>query len=278
MSIAYGRFDLDNYRHLRHWVDDLPKVGRSSFSLGDAMTQFPDMPAANLRNALHRLSQAGKVRSVWRGFYAVALPEYGLDGSIPPVEYIDQLMAHVKADYYVALLSAASYQGASHQSPQVFQVMSDRQIRSKDVSGSRLEFAYKRDMPKSCIEQKTVKSGYINVSAPALTALDLVDYPSRSGGISNVASVLAELADSIDFGILDVGLLMREPLATAQRLGHLLESTLGEVELAQNLYDKCKEAGLRFSRTGLVAGQLGQGLRFDEKWKVVINYDMEVDG
>jgi predicted transcriptional regulator of viral defense system len=236
------------------------------------------MPAANLRNALHRLSQAGKVRSVWRGFYAVVLPEYGLDGSVPPVEYIDQLMTHVKANYYVALLSAASYQGASHQSPQVFQVMSDRQIRSKDVSGSRLEFAYKKDMPKGCVEQKAVKSGCINVSAPALTALDLVSYPSRSGGISNVISVLAELAASIDFDVLDIDLLMREPIATVQRLGHLLESTLGETELAQTLHDTYTQTGLRFNRTDLVAGEPGQKSCFDRKWKIVVNYDVEVDG
>lgn len=236
------------------------------------------MPAPNIQNALHRLSQAGKIHSIWRGLYAVVLPEYGLDGNIPPVEYIDHLMSYVKADYYVALLSAASYQGASHQSPQVFQVMSNRQMRSKDVSGSRLEFAYKKDMPKDCIEQKMVKSGYINVSVPALTALDLVNYLSRSGGISNVASVLAELAASINFSALDADLLKHEPLPTVQRLGHLLESTLGEVELAQVLYDTCIQAGLRFSRTGLATGRPGQKPSFDGKWKVVVNYDVEVDG
>lgn len=275
--IATDRYSLESYQHIRYWIDDLPKVGRLSFSLDEVKTQFPDAPAANMRNTLHRLSVAGKIVSVWRGFYAIVLPEYGLDGRVPPVEYIDQLMAHLKVDYYVALLSAASFQGASHQSPQVFQVMTNKKMRPKNASGSQLEFVFKGNMSLDSREQKTVKSGSINVSSPPLTALDLVGYPSRSGGISNVASVLSELADSINFDTLDANLLTYEPRTTVQRLGHLLEHVLGEAELAESLYDKCIEAKLRFRRTDLAVGQQGQDPGYDSKWKVAINYDIEVD-
>jgi len=268
---------LKNYSYLRHWVDALPKTGRSSFSLEDARTQFPDVSDVNMRNALYGLSMAGKVRSVWRGFYAIVLPEYGFEGNVPPVEYINQLMTYIKADYYVALLSAASYQGASHQSPQVFQVMSNKHMRSKNASGSRLDFIFKKNMPASCIDQKVVNSGHINVSAPALTALDLVRYPLRSGGVSRVAAVLSELIDSIDFDILNADLLRNESRVAVQRLGYLLEGTLGEVELAQSLYEKSAEAGLSFSRANLVNGDTKQKLGYDGKWKIVVNYDVEVD-
>ncbi|MCL2746615.1 MAG: type IV toxin-antitoxin system AbiEi family antitoxin [Coriobacteriia bacterium] len=268
---------MDNYLHIRDWVDDLPKVGRISFSLEDAKMQFPDMSDDAMRSALRRLSEARKVHSVWRGFYVLVLPEYGRDGTIPPVEYINQLMSYIGTDYYVALLSAASYQGASHQAPQVFQVVTGKQLRSKTISGSRLEFFYKKNMPRDCIDQKIVKSGYINVSAPALTAIDLVSYISRSGGISHVATVLSELAESIDFSILSAGLLRNESCATVQRLGYLLESVLGEGELAESLYDKSVEAGLEFSRADLAKKQDGKTPSYDNKWKIVINYDVEVD-
>jgi len=268
---------LDKYQHIRHWVADLPKVGRSSFSLIDAKAQFPDVAEANLRNSLHRLSAAGKIRSVWRGFYAIVLPEYGLDGNIPSIEYIDQLMAYVKADYYVALLSAASLQGSSHQAPQVFQVMSDKQLRSKQISGSQLDFAFKGNIVPALTERKVVKSGYVTVSAPLLTALDLVSYPSRSGGISHVAVVLSELAGSLDFSDLDAELLMSEPRATIQRLGYLLERSLGERELAGALFEKCDEAGIRFRKTELAPGWAEDSRGYDKKWKIGINYDVEVD-
>jgi predicted transcriptional regulator of viral defense system len=127
-------------------------------------------------------------------------------------------------------------------------------------------------MPENCIEQKVVKSGFINVSSPALTALDLVSYSSRAGGISRVASVLLELTDSVDFDILDEKLLISEPRATIQRLGHLLESVLDEAELASALYDKCQQTGLMFNRIDLVLGQEGHRLSYDSKWKIVVNY------
>jgi predicted transcriptional regulator of viral defense system len=257
-------------------VDDLPKMGRLSFSFDDAASHFPDMVARSLQNALHRLSVAGKVRSVWRGFYAVVLPEYGMSGDVPPVEYIDQLMGHLKTEYYVALLSAASYQGASHQSPQVFQVMCSRHLRSKSVNGTRLELAFKSRMPRSGLEERTVKSGTINVSSPALTALDIVRYPSKVGGINNIASVLAALSDSIDFGTLASDLLRHESGATVQRLGHLLEATIGEQRLADGLYDLSKQSGLEFNRVDLVPGCSSGKRSTDRRWRVAVNYDVEV--
>lgn len=268
---------MADYRHIRHWVDALPKMGQVSFSLADANAKFPEMAGASVRNALHRLAAAGKVRSIWRGFYAVVLPDYGLSGDVPPVEYISQLMGHVGADYYIALLSAASYQGASHQSPQVFQVIASKQLRSKVESGSRLEFAYKRKMPDGGIGQKAAKSGLVNVSSPLLTALDLVTYSYKSGGISNVASVLSELAESIDLGTEAVGVIKGEPSASVQRLGHILGSVLGENDLADGLLELCSKAGLRFGRVDLVPRRGWRQSGYDGKWKVSVNYDVEVD-
>jgi predicted transcriptional regulator of viral defense system len=268
---------MEGYRHIRHWVDDLPKTGRSSFAISDAEAQFPDMSKAAMRNALHRLSVVGKIRSIWRGFYAIVLPEYGISGDVPPIEYIDQLMAYAKSGYYVALLSASALQGASHQSPQVFQVMCNKQLRGKDVSGSRLEFSYKSGIPQGAIEKKVVKSGYISVSMPALTALDLVAYPSRSGGISNVVSVLVDLASSIDFSILDEAALNSVRRAAVQRLGHLLGHEIGETELADSLYEMCAQAGLAFSRVDLVPGHPEDRHGVYSRWKVAVNYDVEVE-
>ena len=276
MFIAYERNELGVYSDIRLWVEELPKVGRSSFCLEEAVERFSHMTSAGLANALDRLSRSGKICSVWRGVYALVLPEYGLSGSIPPVEYIDQLMNYVGAEYYVGLLTAASFQGASHQSPQVFQVVVNKQLRSKEVAGARLEFAFKKNMSACGIEQKAVKSGSINVSVPAVTALDLVSYLSRAGGISSAATVLAELADFVDFRAIDASCLDHEPRASIQRLGFILDRALGEADLAQELFEKCEQTGIRFSRTVLASGRPGKMLSFDSKWKVAVNYDLEV--
>jgi len=262
---------------LSAWIEDLPKIGRFSFSLDEVKEQFPEKNSSNIRNTLYRLSVAGKISSVWRGFYVIVLPEYGLEGRVPPVEYIDQLMSYIGTGYYVALLSAAAFQGASHQAPQSFQVMTAKQLRSKTADGSLLDFYRRQGMQDSFFEQRQVKAGYINISKPAVTALDLAGYVSRAGGISHVASVLSELADVIDFNVLCDEALLSFPCASVQRLGYLLEDVLDEGGLAEDLYLRSTEAGMKFNRANLSKGQKGMQPSFDRKWKIVVNYDVEVD-
>jgi hypothetical protein len=60
-------------------------------------------------------------------------------------------------------------------------------------------------------------------SSPELTALDLADRPQRGGGVSSVATVLAEMA--ADPGLSAGGLAelaARFPAGSARRLGYLL--------------------------------------------------------
>jgi hypothetical protein len=44
--------------------------------------------------------------------------EYELKGVVPPVVYIDWLMAYLQKNYYIGLLNAATFYGAAHQQPQ----------------------------------------------------------------------------------------------------------------------------------------------------------------
>ena len=94
---------MNEYTQIRYWVDDLPRLGRSTFSLSEVRERFPQKPPSQIKNALNRLSASGKITSVWKGFYAVALPEYGLNGVIPPIEYIDHLMNYLGKHYIEAM-------------------------------------------------------------------------------------------------------------------------------------------------------------------------------
>ena len=277
MSNAYDNHNSQGYSSVRRWVEDLPREGRFTFSLADAQSTFPCMPIENIQNALFRLSAAQRICSVWRGFYAIMLPEYGFQGNIPPTEYIDQLMSYRRADYYIGLLTAASYQGASHQAPQVFQVITNPQIRSKELGNSRLDFVYKKNMPTIGIETMVVKSGYINVSSPALTALDLVRYYSRAGGIAHVTEVLSELAESIDFATLGTDVFLSEPKTVSQRLGFILQHVLDEATLADTLYERLMQAGIVLQRTKLMPGITESDFGYDKRWNVVVNYLIEVE-
>ena len=79
------------------------------------------------------LIEKGRVYSAWRGFYVIVPDEHALKGFVPPIEYIESLMAYTGHKYYVGLLSAAAIYGAGHQQPQILTVVTD----SNDISSKR---------------------------------------------------------------------------------------------------------------------------------------------
>jgi len=116
---------MSEYHYIKDWVEDLPKKGKSTFSKEEVERQFPYLTNRNILNTLNRLVVKKKIQSVWRGFFAVVLPEHGLSGIVPPMDYIDMLMKYLNKQYYIALLNAAELYGAAHQAPQEFFVMSN---------------------------------------------------------------------------------------------------------------------------------------------------------
>ena len=270
---------MDGYKQIKYWVETLPRMGKNTFSLLEVLEAFPHKPPAQVKNALHRLVVSAKIVSVWRGFYAVVLPEYGMKGIIPPIEYIDHLMTHLKKDYYVATLSAAALQGASHQKPFSFMFVCDRILHSKEKNETRLEPLLKKRIPHRYVERKNVNSGTINVSKPILTAIDLLLYPLKSGGLGNIATVLAELSESIDLACVDNDFFDFAPASAIQRLGYILDVVLGEHKTADELFVKAKAASVTFRKTPLATYLEANELIncFNSKWKVLVNDEIEAD-
>jgi len=270
---------VNEYTQVRHWIDELPKRGITTFSLSDAENQFPKKPVMSVRRALARLSSAGKIQSVWRGFYVISLPEYGLEGVAPPIDYIDQLMRHIGCAYYVALLTAASYRGATHNSPQVFQVICDNVLHEKSKNGIRIEPAYKKRIPIKYISEINSRTASVKISSPELTAIDLMIYMKKAGGINQVATVLSELAESIDFTRVDADIFIGVPVSAIQRLGYLLDETLEEKRVANGLFDMANTASIRFKPTPLAQNNeyITSIAVKNTKWDIIVNYEVESD-
>jgi hypothetical protein len=62
----------------------------------------------------------------------------------------------------------------------------------------------------------------MKVSSVELTLLDLVRYPHAAGGLDNIATVISDLADSVDAGKL-ANLSRAYERSVRQRLGYLLD-------------------------------------------------------
>jgi predicted transcriptional regulator of viral defense system len=267
-----------NFAQIRYWVDDLPKMGITAFSLDDVIRQFPEKPPDQVKNALARLVSAEKIRSVWKGFYAIVLPDYGRNGIVPPTVYIDHLMKYLGKNYYVALLSAAALDGAAHQKPQTLTFISDSLLHPKEKGGVRLEPVYKNRLPLRYVTQKNVKSGTINVSLPELTAVDLLLYPQKSGGLNNIATVLDELSEHLDFDRCEDEFFGAVPTAAIQRLGYLFDEVLGKPKLASRLLAYCHDAGQNFRKVPLAlpASSYSAGA-LNDTWRLIVNCEVEAD-
>jgi predicted transcriptional regulator of viral defense system len=266
---------------IRNWVEDLPKRGKITFSQKEIEEYFPAMPVQNIRNTLHRLALKKTVQSVGRGFFVVVPVEYGLKGIVPPIEYIDQMMKYLNKEYYVGLLNAAALHGAAHQRPQEFTLIVDTDnLRDKVKEGVKINFVTKKKIPDILVKQVMTKSGYVKVSNPELTAMDLFLYIKETGGINRVATVLNELSEALDFSYFGKDCFSYFNSAIVQRLGYMLDDVLEQRELADMLYQKVISAGVQFRKYPLKTAPKGtklSGYPVNSKWKIIINEQIEID-
>lgn len=256
----------------RSFIEDLQGRGRYHFSTQEAVQALGSSVTAT-QAALRRLKAKGELADPHRGFHVVVPPEYRRLGCPPADHFVPQLMKHLGQPYYVTLLSAAAYHGAAHQKPQVFQVMVPRRRRAIACGQVHVQFISRGDMTQTPVVERNTPRGVIRIAAAAATAFELVGYAEHAGGLDNVATVLAELSESLDADAL-VMEARRVPLAWVQRLGYLLVLVQAS-ELAAAL-DAVVAAGRPFP-VALAPSAPAAGSRSDPRWKVSINVQVEPD-
>ncbi|MBA4417073.1 MAG: hypothetical protein C0392_04060 [Syntrophus sp. (in: bacteria)] len=253
-------------------IDEFSAKGRSSFTLKEVEALRNSSPVA-IKAAIGRLQKKGRIATPYRGFYVIVPPEYRVIGCLPAEQFIDDLMKHLGELYYVGLLSAAEYHGAAHHRPQVFQVMVSKARRKIRCGRVLVEFIYRKNVVDVPTKERNAPAGTIVVSTPEATALDLVGYERRSGGLDNVVTVLSELAEKIDArGLLEIASF--SPIAWMQRLGYLLD-TLGEEKMASILAEYIDEK--EPTRIPLVPALTTKGSKSNRRWKLLVNKTIEAD-
>jgi predicted transcriptional regulator of viral defense system len=265
-----------NNNYLLSWVEKQQSWGKYVFSLIQVKADFPDLSESALKRALDRLSNKGRILSVYKGFYIIVPPEYTSRGLLPPILFIDSLMKFVDKPYYIGLLSAAALHGAAHQQPQEFFVITDTKQTTTLKKGLKINYIIKKNIADSFLEKRKTEFGYVNVSNPELTAADIVYYDNRIGGINRAASVLNELAEVMKPERITQELINTLSMPTIQRLGYLLDF-IRKKELADKLYMESQKLKKDFFRQPLKAGEGKTGFPTDDRWKIIINTDIEID-
>lgn len=254
------------------FIEDLQRRGRYHFTTEEAVQALGSaLPATQA--ALRRLKAKGEIADPHRGFHVVLPPEYRRLGCPPAEQFIPQLMEHLREPYYVALLSAAAYHGAAHQKPQRFQVMVARRRRPIACGEVHVQFISRKDLVETPIVLRNTPRGTIRIASAAATAHELVGYFEHAGGLNNAATVLAELAESLDAESL-VAEARRVPLAWVQRLGYLL--TQVEASALADALAPVVQARHPFP-VALAPSAAVAGNPVDARWKVSINVQVEPD-
>ena len=264
--------------YLQDWVNNEIMHGRYIFTKNDVRSLHLPISGQALQNSLSRLTDRGIIVSPWQNFYVVIPTEYKLMGVVPPSFYIDRLMKFLGRDYYVSLLSAAELNGASHQKAMLFQVsVNGKPIRSGIKNGTRFEFTLRQKLPLAFVHQMKTQTGYMNVSGPELTALDIVSEERKIGGLSRVAEVLMELCNITRWDKGKLPLLEYFSVPVMQRLGYLLEQ-IEAYRQADDLFVLVKQTGKTFRKTLLKqSGGNCDDMPADNRWKVIENYTIEID-
>ena len=263
---------------LSDWIEYREVRGYYTFTKEDIERQFPAASKVYMKTALHRLVAKSRIISPWRNFYVIMPVEYSLKGIIPPAFYMDQLMAYLDKRYYVSLLNAAAFYGASHQRVQTFSVMVEQpSLRNTSKNGTPILFFSKKEVRMEFVRKHKTQTGYINVSSPELTAIDLIENEKSIGGLNRVCTVLNELADVMNLDSLDDSFFKTSPIPVFQRLGYILDHILEREDLAETLYSKIVTVGLKFRRVPFKINKPTDGCEVDKRWKVIINQKIDID-
>ena len=244
----------------REYISHLGTIGRHHFTSAEA------------RAALG-VSAKAAIASPARGFHVVVPPEHRKLGCLPAEHFIPALMNREELPYYAGLLSAAQFHGAGHHRPQEFQVMLGRPRRNIKCGKVRVSFHVRKNLSAVATKGLNTPRGSILVSTPEATAMDLVGYQNRVGGLDLVATALSELAEQMEPDhVLNAA--QTAPVAWAQRLGFLLDSV--EREGLTSPLAEYVQARVRNFAPLLPASPRHRAGR-NAKWKLIVNADVETE-
>lgn len=259
---------------MKEYLEKLQSKGIYTFTRKDLLDNL-SISESGIEMNITRYAKRGKIVRIKKGFYTIVPPEYRNSGILPPFWFLDDLMKYLAADYYVALANAAAVYGASHQQPQVFQVIAGKQIKSIKAKNLKIEFIVKSKIePEKFIRLKKTETGSVRVSSPELTCFDLVRYISRAGGINNAATILQELQSELDNKKLVDLAEYYDNYIYVQRLGYFFERG-GSRQLEEILLKYLK--GKKSYPVYLVPGNKRKSMRFNKKWKLLVNSTVEPD-
>jgi len=262
--------------YLEDHLVELQAKGKLFFLMNDLKKAFPKYSTNALQMNIKRLSKKNKVRFLMKGFYLIIPPEYYYRKVLPPELFIDSLFKSLERPYYLGLLSASVLHGASHQQAMESYVFINKpSLRQTNVEGIRINYIVKANIPQFGIEKRKTETGYINISSPELTAIDLVEFQHWIGRLNRASTVLHELSEEMSCEKLKAVLQNNFSISVLQRLGYILDCVLQKEELSMVIKNYLSDKKL--FRVALKSNSKKEGFPAHPVWKIIENHKIETD-
>jgi hypothetical protein len=249
------------------FIDTRMGLGRVAFSMADFIKES-GLSVIAAKRQLSRLRGKAVRVSPRQPFYLIVAPEYRSMGAPPANSWLEDYFTWLGRPYYLALQSAASSFGSNPQALQLTQVMTDRSFRPLKVGRVQVRFFVKRRIAQTPTQQLAQAVAPLRISTPEATAFDLIRYATSIGGIERAAETIKPLLPFLRVPELKRVLEAENEMATAQRLGFVLEAS-DAYRLAQTVSDWLPE------KLALVPISPLQGNRKNipivERWQVLNN-------
>jgi hypothetical protein len=143
--------------------------------------------------------------------------------------------------------------------------------------GLKINYISIDKIPENLIEKRKTEAGYLNISTPLLTAADLVHFEKRIGGLNRAATIMNELVEVISKADFSAEFLSFTPATVLQRLGYLLEFICHNTILSEALFSAIVEQNIQLYRIPLKSYGQTEGFSSDNRWKVIVNLEIDPD-
>lgn len=263
----------NRYNYLQDYIVNIQSKGIYTFSKKNLLRSFKISDEA-LAMAINRLVKKKQIVIVRKNFYIIIPPEYLSRGILPPILFIDDLMKFLERDYYVSLLSAAIYHESTHQQPQEFYVSTlYPNIKKIQLKDTQINFVLKKNFIYYGIEKRKTDTGYINISNPELTTIDLVQHNNKIGGLNRVATILDEMIENINPKKLKRIAKEANNVSSLQRLGYIFDKVLQAHELSEVIKEVISNK--KTYRILLSSQHPKKKHEIDREWNIIINTKIE---
>lgn len=230
----------------------------------------------SLKRELSRLVKKNEIVNLRKGFYLIIPSRYSRQMKLPIQLYIDKLFKSLNRQYYLGFYSAAKFHGASHQQVQRDYVMTSL-LSLPDIKKNSIYISFltsSKCLDKNILEKKS-DAGIFKISSPALTAVDLIHYQSKLGGLNRMVAIIEELSEEIYPNDITELLTWYPNKSTLQRFGFLLEEIQAKESLGNQIMEHLQKSKffpvLLCPKPGQKAGAV------NNRWKVDVNIKIEND-